>query len=93
MIHCYKFDDKNIVLDVFSGSIHLVDEVAFDIIERYESTPREEIKAFILDKYSDRPDVNEAEIEECFSDIEALKAQGKLFAPDKYENIAIDLKK
>ena len=93
MIHCYKFDDKNIVLDVFSGSIHLVDEVAFDIIERYESTPKEEIKAFILAKYSDRPDVNEAEIEECFSDIEALKAQGKLFAPDKYENIAIDLKK
>ena len=93
MVHCFKFDDKNIVLDVYSGSIHLVDEVAFDIIERYESESRESIKSFILDKYSDRPDVNEAEIEECFGDIEALKADGKLFAPDRYGDIAIDLKK
>ena len=93
MIHCYKFDDKNIVLDVFSGSIHMVDEVAYDIIERYENTPKDEIKKFILEKYADKEDVNEDEVEECFADIEALKTHGKLFAPDKYENIAIDLKK
>lgn len=93
MIHCYKFDDKNIVLDVFSGSIHLVDEVAYDIIEMYETSTREEIMDKILTKYKDLPDVNEAEIDECIKDIEDLKAAGKLFAPDKYEGIAIDLKK
>ena len=38
VIHCYKFDDKNIVLDVFSGSIHLVDEVAYEIIQMYENS-------------------------------------------------------
>ncbi len=93
MIHCYKFDDKNIVLDVFSGSIHLVDEVAYDIIEMYETSTREEIMDKILTKYKDLPDVNEAEVDECIADIEELKAAGKLFAPDKYEGIAIDLKK
>lgn len=93
MIHCYKFDDKNIVLDVFSGSIHLVDEVAYDIIEMYETSTREEIMDKILTKYKDLPDVNEAEIDEVIADIEDLKAQGKLFAQDKYEGIAIDLKK
>lgn len=93
MIHCYKFDDKNIILDVFSGSIHLVDEVAYDIIEMYETSTREEIMDKILTKYKDLPDVNEAEIDEVIADIEDLKAQGKLFAQDKYEGIAIDLKK
>lgn len=93
MIHCYKFDDKNIVLDVFSGSIHLVDEVAYDIIEMYETSTKEEIMDKILTKYKDLPDVNEAEIDEVIADIEDLKAQGKLFAQDKYEGIAIDLKK
>ena len=42
MIHSYKFDDKNIVLDVF-GSIHLVDEVAYDVINLYESKSKAEI--------------------------------------------------
>ncbi|MBR2294258.1 MAG: thioether cross-link-forming SCIFF peptide maturase [Clostridiales bacterium] len=93
MIHCFKFDDKNIVLDVYSGSIHLVDDVAYDIISMYEQTPRDEIMKIILERYGDRDDVNEEEINECFDDIEQLKAEGKLFAPDKYEKIAIDLTK
>ena len=93
MIHCFKFDDKNIVLDVYSGSIHLVDDVAYDIISMYEQTPKDEIMKIILERYGDRDDVNEEEINECFDDIEQLKAEGKLFAPDKYEKIAIDLTK
>ncbi len=93
MIHCFKFDDKNIVLDVYSGSIHMVDDVAYDIIEMYENSDRDQIVAAILAKYADRDDVNEAEIDECLADIESLKEQGKLFTPDKYEKIAIDLRK
>lgn len=89
MIHCYKFDDKNIVLDVFSGSIHMVDEVAYEIIQMYESSSRDEIVAAITSKF----DVTEADVDECIADIEALKADGKLFAPDKYGDIAYDLKK
>ncbi len=43
MIHQYKLNGYNIVLDVYSGSVHLVDEVAYDIIALYETTPQEEI--------------------------------------------------
>ena len=93
LIHCYTFDGKNIVLDVYSGSIHVVDDVAFDIIKMYEDTPEEKIVSFILDKYKDRDDVNEAEVLECIGDVGKLKESGKLFAPDKYEGIAVDLKK
>lgn len=89
MIHCYKFDDKNIVLDVFSGSIHLVDDVAFDIIQMYEDHTRDEIAAEITKKHG----VTEADVDECLQDIEALKEAGKLYTPDKFENISYDLKK
>ncbi len=93
MIHCYKLGGLNIVLDISSGSVHAVDEVAYDIIEMYESTPKDEIKKKILEKYKGHDDVTEADIEDCFSDIEELKAQGKLFVPDTYAPMAGELKK
>ena len=34
MVHQYKLDGYNIVLDTCSGGIHVVDEVAYDMIER-----------------------------------------------------------
>ena len=37
MIHQYKLGGLNIVLDVASGSVHVVDEVAYEIIARYEA--------------------------------------------------------
>lgn len=67
----------------------MVDEVAYEIIQMYEDHTREQIIEAVCPKFS----VTEADVDECIADIEALKEQGKLFAPDKYENIAIDLKK
>ena len=93
MIHTYKLGGLNIVLDVFSGSVHVVDEVAYDIIEMYETTDKEEIKARILEKYAGREDVTAQDIEDCFSDIEELKAAGKLFVPDTFAPMAGELKK
>ena len=92
MIHCYKLGGLNIVLDIFSGSVHVVDEVAYDIIEMYEKKEREQIIAEILEKYSDREDVTREEIEECFAQIEELKAAGKLFTPDTFAPMAGTLK-
>ncbi len=93
MIHRYKLGGFNIILDIASGSVHAVDELAYDIISMYEDTPKKKIKDFILEKYASRSDVTEEDIEDCFSDIEELKAQGKLFTPDNYAPIAGDLKK
>ena len=42
MVHQYKLNGYNIVLDSCSGSIHSVDEVAYDIIELYPDHSREE---------------------------------------------------
>jgi six-cys-in-45 modification radical SAM protein len=83
----------NIIIDQNSGCVHSVDEVAYDIINMFESEPKEKIKAFILDKYSKRDDVTPEDIDLCFEDIEALIKDGRLFAKDAFENSALDFKK
>lgn len=92
MIHQYKLNGYNIVLDVFSGSVHAVDEVAYDAIAIYETHTPEEIKAALLKKYKDRADVTEPDLDEMLADIEALKANGKLFTEDIYADKAFDFK-
>ena len=87
MIHQYKLNGYNIVLDVYSGSVHLVDEVAYDIIALYETTPQEEIVAQMLAKYGHRDDVDEGEILDCLADIQALKQVGKLFSQDLWKDV------
>ena len=93
MIHCYKLGGLNIVLDIFSGSVHVVDEVAYDMIEMYESCDRESIISAMLEKYAGREDVTREELEECLSQIEELKAEGKLFTPDTFSHMADTLKR
>ncbi len=92
MIHTYKLGGMNIVLDIFSGSVHVVDKVAYDIIEAYESETKEEIKSEILSKYANREDITPGDIDDCFADIEELKRQGKLFTPDTFAPMADTLK-
>lgn len=92
MIHQYKLGDYNIVLDVCSGSVHAVDEVAYDIIAMYENNSRETVVAEIAAKYADREDITEADVEECYQQVTALKDMGKLFAPDTFESMAGHLK-
>ncbi|MBQ7125103.1 MAG: thioether cross-link-forming SCIFF peptide maturase [Clostridia bacterium] len=92
MIHQYKQGSLNIVLDVFSGSIHLVDDIAYDIIALYETASKEEIVSKILDTYEGKEGVNEGEILDCLSQIEELKAEGRLFSPDNFSKMAGHLK-
>ncbi|MBR5538260.1 MAG: thioether cross-link-forming SCIFF peptide maturase [Clostridia bacterium] len=92
MIHCYKLGGLNIVLDVCSGSVHVVDEVAYDIIGMYETQDKEKIAAYVLEKYQDRADVTREEVFSCFDQLDELKKNGKLFTEDTYEPIAGNLK-
>ena len=93
MIHCYQLGGLNIVLDVCSGSVHVVDEVAYDMIGMYEQHSREEIVAAMLEKYPDRADVTREEILSGCDQIEELKAAGKLFTPDTFAPVAGELKR
>ena len=92
MIHQYKLGGYNIVLDVCSGAVHVVDEVAYDIIAMFEENDKETIVRAIAEKYADREDVTVPELEDCYDQIVALKDSGKLFAPDNFEAMAGHLK-
>ena len=98
MVHQYKNNGFNIVLDVCSGSVHVVDELVYDIIELYEDKPYETIEAMLLLRQEEMPgkygeEVGASDIKEAYDAITALKDDGKLFTEDSYKDLVIDFKK
>ena len=89
MIHQYQQGGYNIVLDVCSGSVHVVDEVAYDIISMFESAEKEQILAAMAEKY---PQLDAGDIAQCYDQVLELKDAGKLFAPDTFAPMAGQLK-
>ncbi len=92
MIHQYRLGGLNIVLDVCSGSVHVVDDVAYDVISLFEKCKKEDIISQLKVKYSCVPDVTEKDVEECYEQVLSLKERGKLFLPDTFEPMAHKLK-
>ena len=93
MIHQYKLNGYNIVLDVYSGSVHAVDELAYDAIALVDAGKNEqEITSELLTKYADKPEVTAEEIHGCLEAIEDLRQQGRLFTEDTYADKAFDFK-
>ncbi len=91
MVHQYKNNGYNIVLDVCSGSVHVVDELVYDMISMFCDKTKEEIILAITDKYKDL--YSEEDICDAYSDIEELKENGQLFTEDVYKDVVIDFKK
>ena len=89
MVHQYKLNGYNIILDTASGSVHTVDEVAYDIIEMYKTSSADEIVATITEKYSD---VTAQDVLECLDDVKSLEDAGKLYSKDEYEELACNYK-
>ena len=92
MVHQYQLNGYNIVLDTCSGSVHVVDDVAYDVIALYKERSADAIVAAMLEKYGDRPDVTEADLRQCLEDVAALEQAGKLWSPDTYADMAFDFK-
>ena len=91
MVHQYKLNGYNIVLDTCSGSVHVVDEVAYDIIAMYKEKSTDEIVNYILNTYKDE-EISENDVLECIEDVKSLEEAGKLYTPDTYEGMAFDFK-
>ena len=92
MVHQYKLLGYNIVLDTSSGGVHAVDDVAYDVIEQFESTGKDELIDNIKKKYVGKDGITAADVEECYEQVASLKESGKLFTPDTFENMAGTLK-
>lgn len=82
MIHKYFLNDNYIVLDVESGSVHIVDELTYDILEDSQNLSTEEL----INKYSNKYD--KSNIETALEEIEILKSEELLFSEkSNYEEI------
>lgn len=79
MIHQYKSNGYNIVMDVESGAVHVVDDVTYDVIALFEDTETSKIVEQLSDKY------DKADIEEAISEVNQLKEDGQLFTQDIYQ--------
>ena len=92
MIHCYRLGGLNLVLDIFSGSVHVVDDVAFDMIRDFENTEKDVLLDALLHKYQGRDGVSPEELCQCYREIETLRDAGKLFTKDHFAPVAGALK-
>ena len=87
MVHQYKNNGYNIVLDVNSGSVHVVDDLVYDMIALYETNSKEEIAEKLSETYSPE------DIRESYSEIEELVKAECLFTEDIYKDYIFDFKK
>lgn len=87
MVHQYKSNGYNIVLDTNSGSVHIVDDVVYDIIRRYETLSSDEILKELEAFYS------KADIIEAYNEITQLKEEERLFTEDDYKEYITEFKK
>jgi uncharacterized protein len=87
VIHQYKSNGYNIVLDVNSGSVHVVDDLVYDVIALLETGKTEEEVTSALSTTYQPEEIGEA-LEEC----RELKEAGLLFTEDIYENAIMDFK-
>ncbi|WP_297960920.1 thioether cross-link-forming SCIFF peptide maturase [uncultured Ruminococcus sp.] len=86
MIHKYKLNGLNIVLDVNSGGVHLVDELTYDLLDNVEPPFEAECPQSVVDKLSKSyaPD----DIRDCYAEIVELYNDKILFSEDDYEKYA-----
>ena len=91
MVHRYKNNGYNIVLDVASGSVHVVDDLVYEMIGIYEEHDRDEIRDAMLKMFGDA--YSSEEIDETYDEITSIKDAGQLFTEDAYRDIIIDFKK
>ena len=87
MIHQYKSNGYNIVLDVNSGAVHVVDDLTYQVIELFQKMDADSIVSSLKDRY------DPAEIKEVIEEVNQLKEDGQLFTEDIYQPFVEEFQK
>ena len=93
MIHQYKNNGYNIVMDVCSGAIHVVDDITYDVIAAYEENNNKNRETTLEGLHASLPAYSVENLKEALEEVEDLKEQGELFAEDVYKEFVMDFKK
>lgn len=86
MIHKYKLGGYNICLDVHSGAVHVLDDIAYDILDYCNENMTENVPENIVSELSAK--YNEDDIKETYEALYNLYENGQLFSPDDYEQFS-----
>ena len=86
MIHKYRMNGLNIVLDVNSGSVHVVEDIIYDILDMLTDPFEADLVKRLEDKYDDK------EIKEALAEVMKLKGEGLLFSDDTYRDMVLSRK-
>ena len=87
MIHQFKNNGYNIVMDIESGAIHEVDDAMYEMIASYKNSSKEELFEKVAKAF---PDLSGDELEEIYNEIRTLEEEGSLFSEGAYEERMMD---
>ena len=107
MIHQYKNSGLNIVMDIESGSVHVVDDIVYDIVHALDAMDSVSDFRKVSDgevKASDFSELegylkfmlskyNDEDIEEAYNEVKELIEEERLFTDDIYKDFVMDFKK
>ncbi len=83
MIHTFKAVGQPMMLDVGSGAVHAIDDMAYDVLTLWNDCSANEIKARLQEKY------DPAELDEVIGELHQLEEIGALNAPDDYSDVEL----
>lgn len=86
MIHKYKMNGMNIVLDVNSGAVHIVEDIVYDILDVFINPSDMELINKLKDRYG------KEKYAEASEEIMKLKNEGLLFSEDTYRDAVLSKK-
>ena len=86
MLHKFSMNGINVLMDIYSGAVHAVDDVAYDIADLYPEAGLDEL----CDKFSGK--YTREQIKEACDELEELKEAGMLYTEDEYEKVLEQVK-
>ena len=87
MIHKFRLAGYNVLLDVNSGGVHIVDDVTYDLLDYVKPPFDEKCPVSVMDKMSEK--YSKEAVAECYDEIVSLYNDKILFSEDDYEKFAL----
>ncbi len=83
MIHKFKAKDMNILLDVNSGGVHVIDDMTYDLLDYVSAPLQKECPQEVVEALKNR--YSEEELKETYGEVYSLYEEKVLFSEDQYE--------
>lgn len=91
MIHTYRYQDHNVVLDVYSGAIHILDDPAFFLVQELDKKNSTDASSLAFLLRARFPEIAEKDLQETVAEVQTLIDESSLFTEDSYKDLSLNL--